>query len=364
MSPPPTGSPMSTSSPMAMDSPSLELSSNASSARPALPDPWLSIVRPTDATECPDMPMASRPSMSFEDGNIALLAGSSYFLVHRGVLSRQSAFLAKLVGSVSASRLLDGHPILELDEHADDVSLLLHTIYDGTSSVLEGADVFHVSFVLLRLSQKYEIPRLKKEALDVLHEAWPSSLALWDRRTSACGGSDCVRDNSFPHPIAVINLARQAGATRLLPAAFYDLSRQPPSLSAAGYHSDRLAQSDLVSLFTGRELASRFLSTFVVQVLEGRLAAHNCPSMRRCTAVFERMAQEVVRFFSGPADPLTIMGSVLTLQLPEEDVGPALVMLCVPCAEALEEEVHNAREMAWESLPTWFGVEGLEDWGA
>ena len=161
----------------------------------------------------------------------------------------------------------------------------------------------------------------------------------------------------------MINLARQSGATRLLPAAFYDLSRQPPSQSAAGFHSDCLAHNDLVSLFSGRELASRFLSTFVVQVLEGRSPAPGCPTMRRCSNVFERIAQEIVRSFSNTADPLAIMASVLTLQLPEEDVGPALLLLCVPCAEALEEEVQNARDMAWESLPAWFGVEGLEDWG-
>ncbi|KZV70668.1 hypothetical protein PENSPDRAFT_578968 [Peniophora sp. CONT] len=302
--------------------------------------------------------------MCFEDANIALQAGPSYFLVHRGVLSRQSPCLAKLIASTPANRVLDGRPVLELDDHPDDISLLLHTIYDGTPSVLDGADVFHVSFILLRLAHKYEIRRLQKEALDVLLEAWPTSLSLWDRRTTACGGPECARDNSFPHPIAMINLARQAGANRLLPAAFYDLSRQPPSLSAAGFHSDRLAQPDLVSLFTGRELASRFLSTFIVQVLEGRTPAPGCPTMRRCTTVFERMGQEVVRSLSSSADSLAIMGSVLTLPLPEEDVGPALVMLCVPCAEALEEEVHNAREMCWESLPAWFSVEELEDWGA
>src|SRR5579859_271407 len=37
-----------------------------------------------------------RPSISFEDGNLAVLAGRSYFLVHRGFLSRQSVYLAEL----------------------------------------------------------------------------------------------------------------------------------------------------------------------------------------------------------------------------------------------------------------------------
>jgi hypothetical protein len=41
--------------------------------------------------------MQRRPSLSFEDGNVAILAGNFYFLVHRGFLSRQSEYLAELI---------------------------------------------------------------------------------------------------------------------------------------------------------------------------------------------------------------------------------------------------------------------------
>jgi hypothetical protein len=71
-----------------------------------------------------------RPSISFEDGNIAILTGSSYFLVHRGFLCRQSEYLAELSRD-TYSMTLEGRPVLGLSESPDDVSLLLHAMYDG-----------------------------------------------------------------------------------------------------------------------------------------------------------------------------------------------------------------------------------------
>jgi hypothetical protein len=167
----------------------------------------------------------------------------------------------------------------------------------------------------------------------------------------------------------VINLARQADLTRLLPAAFYDLSRQKPSACAAGFPDPdagtphRLSGADLVALFQGRESASRFLSTFIVQALEARGPAPACAAPRACQAIFERVAQEAVGDVGGAAaDPLRAMERVLAVHFADAD-APALVLLCAHCAEALEEDVQGAREMLWDNLPGWFGVEGIQDWG-
>jgi hypothetical protein len=77
--------------------------------------------------------MQRRPSLNFEDGNIAVLAGNSYFLVHWGFLSRQSEYLAELIreNNSSPAMTLEGRPVLHLPDSPDDISLLLHSIYDG-----------------------------------------------------------------------------------------------------------------------------------------------------------------------------------------------------------------------------------------
>jgi hypothetical protein len=77
--------------------------------------------------------MQRRLSLSFEDGNVAILAGKSYFLVHRGFLSRQSEYLAELTRDIHAcpTMTLEGRPVLHLPDSPDDISLLLHSMYDG-----------------------------------------------------------------------------------------------------------------------------------------------------------------------------------------------------------------------------------------
>jgi len=77
--------------------------------------------------------MQRRPSLSFEDGNVAVLAGNFYFLVHRGFLSRQSEYLAELIKANCScpTMMLEGRPVLHLPDSPDDISLLLHSMYDG-----------------------------------------------------------------------------------------------------------------------------------------------------------------------------------------------------------------------------------------
>ena len=77
--------------------------------------------------------MQRRLSLSFEDGNVAILAGKSYFIVHRGFLSRQSGYLAELTKDIVAcpTMTLEGRPVLHLPDSPDDISLLLHSMYDG-----------------------------------------------------------------------------------------------------------------------------------------------------------------------------------------------------------------------------------------
>lgn len=177
---------------------------------------------------------------------------------------------------------------------------------------------------------------------------------------------------------AIINLARRADVPELLPAAFYDLSRQPPSVCAVGF-SDvndcthyRLSPSDLVLLFQGREAASRFLSTFIVQALEARGPSPHCLNahpgagasrVQRCVQAFQRIAQEIVNatICGYAADPLFILKEVLQTR-----AGPGELRFrpCVSCAAELERVVEGARQILWDRLPMWFGVEGLVGWGS
>ena len=75
------------------------------------------------------------PDISFSDGNIVLMAGDFYFTVHQGVLCRHSELLAESIKKLkvedSHPRLIDGHPVLVLNDQPGDLARFLLALYDG-----------------------------------------------------------------------------------------------------------------------------------------------------------------------------------------------------------------------------------------
>jgi hypothetical protein len=67
----------------------------------------------------------------FNDGNIVLLAGMSYFLVHQGLLARHSEVLNELMRSMDNTPTLEDRPVLTLPDSSTDVAHFLKAMYDG-----------------------------------------------------------------------------------------------------------------------------------------------------------------------------------------------------------------------------------------
>lgn len=145
-------------------------------------------------------------------------------------------------------------------------------------------------------------------------------------------------------PRLVINLARSIHAPEILPSAFYDLSRCVVSETTAGYTDNSknvvhlLSQEDLMNLLKGREHASRFLSTFIVNELEGREPSLNCihnrdedtAQRRACQAAFESITFEILRDVNGvthrSSDPLFAIVDAELMQTRDDTQGQASVL--------------------------------------
>ncbi|KDQ57583.1 hypothetical protein JAAARDRAFT_177839 [Jaapia argillacea MUCL 33604] len=323
------------------------------------------------------------PDLSFPDGNLALLCPPFYFIVHQGLLCRHSEVftcLAQNIGDDGDDSLLDGRSVMKLDDAADDMICLLRALYDGVSGpTIEGCDFITIS-KLLRLSTKYRIDHLRRQILEALAAIWPSALPLWEireKKATNSAGLYAPRP-TFPHPILIINLARETDVPELLPSAYYDLSRYLPSQAVTGHSLPQdstlheLSQQDLLNTLRGRECAARFLSTFVVNHLEGRQASKWClyrleqkPSRKRaCKIAFEAITFEVLRDVNGVvcnrnSDPLYAIADTHSMQtrddLPGSDnTGP--FRACEACRLDYGAVVEAAREDFWKKLPEWFAV--------
>lgn len=68
------------------------------------------------------------PSTSFVDGDLVLLTGEFYFIVQRKIINCQSSMLGELE---PAAFKLEGHPVLHLEDSADDLSTFLLALHNG-----------------------------------------------------------------------------------------------------------------------------------------------------------------------------------------------------------------------------------------
>ena len=128
----------------------------------------------------------------------------------------------------------------------------------------------------------------------------------------------------------------------------------------------------------GREHASRFLSTFVVNELEGREVCVGCvhrsetdPFRKRiCQATFEATTFEILRDVNGvvfhrSSDPLFAIMDADLMQTRNESASGRLNLLhraCEPCRVEFTASVDAARDEMWRKLPIWFGISNLPSW--
>ncbi|KAJ3537834.1 hypothetical protein NM688_g6614 [Phlebia brevispora] len=353
-----------------------EFSSNAHSS------PKSQILTSTSEFEVP----TRHPDLSFLDGNVVVLTGKQYFIVHQAVLSQHSSIFQEMIDFLpkTCSRLVENRPVLELPHAPDEMFYLLKTLY-GLSKYDDIAD-FPVASALLKLSTKYQVLALRTDVLHRLTLAWPRSLTQWELREKSVTGTDGVYAPRpfLPHPILVIQLAHEIDAPELLPAAFYDLSRYLPSQLVGGHtdpHSSVthfLSNDDLYRVFRGKEQAARYFSTFIVKELEGRTPSEFCmnrhelqPSRkRRCQIAFEAVTYSLVQDINGlvlnrNSDPLFAIADSLLMQTRGDAPGTenkASIRACEACRMDYATLVENVREEMWRRIPEWFEVT-VENWG-
>ncbi|KAJ6499338.1 hypothetical protein C8R45DRAFT_113019 [Mycena sanguinolenta] len=315
------------------------------------------------------------PDLSFPDGNIAILTGSVYFLVHKGLLCRHSVPFQQQQATQARSKQLEGRPVVHVTDSPHDMFHFLSALYDGILGVKLDPPNFSVVDALLRLATKYQVKHIRSSLLQEIQRIhWPVRLAQWEVREAEATDSSGLYDARlhYPHPVLVINLARAIQAPELLPSAFYDLSRCVVSETTAGYTDSnqilhQLPQEDLMNLLKGREHASRFLSTFIVNELEARAPSVNCihggeddaGQRRACQVAFESITFEILRDVNGithrSSDPLFAIVDAELMQT--RDDAHSVLRACEFCRLEFGVAVDRAREEFWSKLPSWFGVD-------
>jgi hypothetical protein len=140
----------------------------------------------------------------------------------------------------------------------------------------------------------------------------------------------------------------------------------------------QLSERDLMNVLCGREHASRFLSTFIVNELEGREPSQWCfyrhqeqvEHRRACQIAFEAITFELLRDANGVvcnrnSDPLYAIQDAELMQTRDDIPGMenhVVYRACETCRAEFGAVVDAARQEFWAKLPEWFGVE-VSNWG-
>ncbi|TCD62385.1 hypothetical protein EIP91_006967 [Steccherinum ochraceum] len=345
------------------------------------------------------------PDLWFSDGSVILKAEDGLFKVHMSILSRHSVFFRDMFSlpqppqtsplSLGQDEVMEGCPMVTLQDSADDVASLLIALYDGMSLGDNGREDFKVVAGILRLSSKYMVDSLRTKALAHLTDAWPPSLRGWDLREDRARqyeqDTGKGKGQLFPSPIEVINLAREINAPSLFPAAFYDLSRyhftqifepldDDPLYPRDARHG-QLSSEDMQKLALGKEASARFITSLIQSMSapspnahiamaastphHRRTQSHNkssgsassvCTSISACRKDFSELVELATQHYlfdreKGCADPLYVAEELGQLKSAEFESE------CKACARSLEMWAARERERMWRLIPGWFRLD-------
>ncbi|KAI0750287.1 hypothetical protein C8Q80DRAFT_1253789 [Daedaleopsis nitida] len=290
----------------------------------------------------------------FDNGNVVIAAGHTYFRVHADVLLRNAnMFLA--VHHLQVPHSAQTATVLVSDS-AHDLKHLLHIFYDGFDYLerTDGPTKFGHHAAAARLAQKYDALAVLDRVTVCLRAAFfPATFDLWAQHEQA----RAERHTMCPEDaLEAVNLFRALGWNDMLPAALYICASQlaPGTLlrghpradgTLEGLSTDDAARCVALQRTLVGESAAMAAALYALR--PGKtcrndrwFASNTC----KATLVAES-ASRVQDTGALSGDPL---GGHLRGRIAEwEDKGS----VCAECARALREREDVLRREFWSKLP-------------
>ncbi|KAI0046419.1 hypothetical protein FA95DRAFT_1606922 [Auriscalpium vulgare] len=294
----------------------------------------------------------------YDDGNIVLSTGNMLFRVHRSILSRHSPVLADITSAYSPGRAasssedadIDGCPIVHLMEDSEDITHMLHGIYDYRHYADRKQLPFAVVSAWYRMGDEYEVTYLRDAALARLAACYPTTLAAYDKMQ--------LDDPDRPdRPIAwspsqdydVALFAQNQALHPLLRTALYECCAGPPgNLVIAVGPGASLDAGILQRLFVGRGELARQRAQQALSFLEE--PRQTCRKSSACRAATKQMVYTAYR--------VGMLGdSARALDCQDDFIGAAATEgICEQCRALLQSKHREGRERVWENLYATFGI--------
>ncbi|TCD70988.1 hypothetical protein EIP91_000486 [Steccherinum ochraceum] len=305
----------------------------------------------------------------FEDGSTVLIAEGKGFKVYQGILSQHSEVFRDMftLPQPPEAETCEGCPIVHMQDTAEDLLCFLTALHDSTSRYFDKDHIltFIEVSAMLRLGSKYQVERIRAEAVRRLELCFPDDL------DSFCTtGSDsfiyCAPD--FPYFYepsrttvsltlddckAVINLARAHDLNNLLPAAFYSCTLIATEELVLQKHKKIIGGTSWVLSDEDAVLCIELKSWFKV-ALRINIAASfvsvgddYCQFPDSCQESKSRMLE---RLFGKDLGGLALLDSYSLTY------APISTEFCHLCTEECKQIYSEKRQAVWEKLHEYFAA--------
>ncbi|KAJ7472847.1 hypothetical protein FB451DRAFT_303593 [Mycena latifolia] len=291
----------------------------------------------------------TRSEVWHADGTVVLQAGDTQFRVHGSVLSRHSLFFRDMqeLPRPPDQPSVEGCPIIQLSDRAEDVERVLEALYNPLSSSKEALPL-PVLACHVRLGRKCGFADILPTIAERLTYENPTSLEEYDALNKENGLYVPTRIMHLPGLyFDTVTLARESNLRSVLPCAYYRvlLSSSPTGifdgLDRGGGTLATLSPIDQRRCSVGRAAIQK------AQWDTGNtLGWIQDAEERDCNDVFACRSEK-----SSLLRRMVVKGSILALP-PVSSLDS--LDLCRVCMESAKTKMAAGRQKMWDALPTFF----------
>jgi len=245
---------------------------------------------------------------------------------------------------------MEGVPVVTVHDDPAEMEIFLKAIFDSEFFMPPPAEnKFDDVLGILRLAHKYDVPYLRRRALEHLGPIYPTRLSKYDCRPNA----DALSEN-FLRAIATIATAREVDAPWLLPVAYYDICKCELSSVIKNRHWLNLEEEERNTCLVGYAAQVQQFPKIFNFLFLSRGADDDCEDWARCNK--SRLETGFI------INPRLSPAMNVPLYINLDPVWAALSLnTCGSCVTESKRLHAAAREDCWGQLPKTFGLPGWNE---
>ncbi|KAK7012786.1 hypothetical protein R3P38DRAFT_3585217 [Favolaschia claudopus] len=175
-----------------------------------------------------DDPPQRADRLWFTPDVVIIRAQSRVFQVFTAILKQKSSVFADMFTMPQPppadSETMDGVPVVTVHDEPAQMEVFLRAIFDSEFFMPPPAETrIGDTLGILRLAHKYDVPYLRRRALQHLDCIYPTDLLGYDSKVEPT----LDRDVPLADRLLSVGIAKEVDALWLLPAAYYDMCRWP-----------------------------------------------------------------------------------------------------------------------------------------